>query len=75
MSVVFLSYKTRSQPLVTKKGLSTHARPPYRDRTFVSVQISLCPVEHGDGFEASHRASWSPGVQHIASGNVTVELQ
>ena len=33
--------------------------------TFGSVQISLCPVEHGDSFETSHRASWSPGVHHI----------
>ena len=42
---------TRVQPTVT--------------RTFSSVQISLCPVEHGDSFETSHRASWSPGVHHI----------
>ena len=43
-------------------------------RTSDTLQISLCPVEHGDGFDTSHRDSWSPGVKYIASASVVTSI-
>ena len=31
-------------------------------------------MEHGDGFDTSHRDSWSPGVKYIASASVVTSI-
>ena len=57
LNVGVMKYYYRKSKFSGKKAHPYTRVHPSVTRTFDCVQISLCPVEHGDSFEASHRAS------------------